>query len=328
MAFESFLASTALPMRLLRSRVSVIERFLETPLTDHDIQSLTIACTRSQVRFGAFYHWYLKKLIISRSVRGLDKHAMSRMLARYDHTDYGVLEDIARQQGGILVAVPHHGHYILSIVSVAQRLCKSREVLIFYGDPSTHSGNEVFDALYEVLWGDANARVQVIHDTRSGMAKAIRGLQNGSAVIIMPDVHKDEHETFLVPFCGRALNVMLGTAALARRTQSIILPMVSRPQGAGIGFANVWGSVLRPNQASQGLACVGTNVADYRITAAMFQFFEEVMDSDIIYWQYVRQHYMREIEFPILMPGSISAIVDLVLACPHANLNLGSIVRL
>ena len=38
---------------------------------------------------------------------------------------------------------------------------------MFYGDPKTHAGNELFDALYGRLYGDASKGVEIIHDTRA-----------------------------------------------------------------------------------------------------------------------------------------------------------------
>lgn len=328
MSLDSILLGATFPLKLLHNRSSVIERLLKIPLSDDDISSLNTACARSRVRIGEYYHWYLKKLIISQRIRNIDAHSVRGMLSRCDHTDYSVLDGVAQKPGGLLVAIPHHGHYILSIVGAVEYLRQSRDVSIFYGDPKTHAGNEIFDTIHRVLWSSPTARVQVIYDTRSGIAKAIRGLQNGAVVIILPDVYKDNDETFLLPFCGRALNVMLGTAALARRTRANILPMVSQPRGLGVGFSTIWGPVLWAAQAIDDSAGAGTNITDYRATVAMFRFFEEVMDGSVIYWQYVRQHYMSEIEFPVLTPESIPAIADLVLASPHANLNLDNAFQL
>ncbi len=100
-------------------------------------------------------------------------------------------------------------------------------------------------------------------------------------MIILPDVYKHEHETFLVPFCGRPLNVMLGTAALARKTGTLILPRVSQPAARGFGFTSAFGGVLdeRPTSGDDTLH------ANYRVTAQVFRQLERVMDSEIVYCQ-------------------------------------------
>ena len=92
----------------------------------------------------------------------------------------------------------------------------------------------------------------MIHNTRAGLVKAIRGLQQGAVVIIMPDVYQDESETYQLPFCGRPLSVMLGTAALARKTGAGVLPMIARAESTGIRFSNLAGPLLRPGGIDAG----------------------------------------------------------------------------
>ncbi len=326
MRLRSLLVDAVSPMRRLRRRVPFLERLLRVSLTDQEFHSVEIACERSRVDFGAFYHWYLQKLVVSRHVRRLEKTSTLKMVARMDRSDYSRVDALRGERRGLLIAIPHHGHYILSIVAVAERLRASREVLIFYGSPQTHAGNELFDHLYGHLFGDASSGVQVIHDTRAGLARALRGLKEGAVVIIMPDVYKHEHETFLVPFCGRPLNVMLGTAAFARKTGSVILPMVSQPTARGLGFTSVFGQLI---DVGAGHAKADVTVhADYRVTAELFRQLEAVIDPAIVYWQYSRSHYMREATFPELTPDSVQSIAELFFVDPRVNVDLREPIRL
>ena len=318
MRLQSLLISATSPMRRLRRRVPLLERLLKVSLGDEELRSVQLACERSGVELGAFYHWYLQKLVVSRHVRSLEKTSTLRLVAQLDGSDYVRVDALRGEQRGLVIAIPHHGHYILSIVTLAERLRASRKVLIFYGSPLTHAGNEIFDHLYGQLFGGPESGVQVIHDDRAGMASALRGLKEGAAVIIMPDVYKHEHETFLVPFCGRPLNVMLGTAALARKTGSLIVPMVSQPAARGFGFTSVFGDVLdvRPTADDDTLH------ANYRVTAEVFRQLERVMDPEIVYWQYVRSHYLREATFPELAPDAVQSIAELFFVDPRVNVDL------
>ena len=331
MRFHSLLMNVSSPMRRLRRRIPVLEKLLRLKLNDSEFESIGIACARSQVEFGAFYHWYLQKLLVSQHVRCLDKASMLDMVTGMDRTDYTALDVAASNPRGLIVAIPHHGHYILSIVALAERLRASREVLVFYGAPETHAGNEIFDLLYAQLFGDAGSRAEVIHDTRAGMVRAIRGLQNGATVVIMPDVYKNEHDTFLVPFCGRPLNVMFGTAALARRTGAAILPMVSRPLARGLGFDSAFGAIIEYPHGSEdaGQATpIDTVHSDYRATVQMFRMFETCMETSIIYWQYIRSHYMRDAEFPELSPDALKTVAELFFVDPRVHVDLHNSIRL
>lgn len=326
MRLRSLLVDTALPLRRLRRRVPFLEKLLRVSLTDQEFHSVGIACERSGVDFGTFYHWYLQKLLVSRQVRRLEATSTLKMVARMDRSDYARVDALRDEPRGLVIAIPHHGHYILSIVALADRLRASREVLVFYGSPQTHAGNEIFDQLYGQLFDDPSSGVQVIHDNRAGIVRALRGLKNGAAVVIMPDVYKHEHETFLIPFCGRPLNIMLGTAALARKTGSVILPMVSQPTAHGLGFTSVFGDVI--DEGTREAKADDTVHADYRVMAQVFQQFETVMAPAIVYWQYIRSHYMREATFPELTPDSMQAIADLFFVDPRVNVDLRDPIRL
>lgn len=311
------------PLKRLRTPNATVERWVETPLGPEDHAALAKACAASGQRLGAFYHWYYQKLLVSRRVRSLDEAGIKALIEQFDGTDYGALDRAADRDGGLLVAIPHHGHYILSMIAIAQHLSARRKVMLFYGNPATHAGNEVFDHLYSVIFGDSSCGVEVIHDTRAGMVKAIRGLQRSEVVIIMPDVHRSDVDSYQVPFCGIPLNVMLGTAVLARKTGSSVIPVVSQPVGGSLGFRNTWGTTLHVDPAEDDEVR-----GDYRLTAAMFAFFDKVKRGEILYWQFVRQHFMSEDQFPELDPSRIGEIADLVLGGPSCDLNLGNTVVL
>ncbi|MBK7144008.1 MAG: hypothetical protein IPH76_01895 [Xanthomonadales bacterium] len=242
------------------------------------------------------------------------------MIADTDSSDYGPLDSAMNDPRGLLIAIPHHGHYVLSMASLAAKISLRREVLVFYGDPKTHPGNEIFDDLHVLIYEGAESRVTIIHDNRAGLSKAIRALQNGSAVLIMPDVYKDLDDTFQLPFCGRPYDVMLGTAALARRTHSNILPTVAIPIRPGIRFANQFGPLLHGRQPNSVTAAV-TSFEDYKVTAAMFHAFEAIMDSEIHHWQFVRQHYQRSGSFPVLDEDQLESLTELVLRSSKVALN-------
>lgn len=331
MGFRSLLMDAASPIRRLHGRVPILERWLHVELNDREAESTRIACARSKVAFGAYYHWYLQKLLISKGVRRLDKASTLKMIASMDRTDYAAADIAAADPRGLIVAIPHHGHYILSITALADRLRASRQVLVFYGDPKTHSGNEIFERLHAQLFSGADSGVEVIHDTRAGMVRAIRGLQNGAVVMIMPDVYKNEEDTVLLPFCGKPLNVMFGTVALARKTGAAILPMVSRPSPRGLGFDGAFGAIIEYPRMDQNIAQptpADITHLDYRTTLRLFEAFEAHMNDSIFYWQYVRSHYARDAEFPDLSHDELKTVAELFFADPRIGVDLHDPIRL
>jgi lauroyl/myristoyl acyltransferase len=241
-----------------------------------------------------------------------------------DKTDYVLLDNATSNPCGLVIAIPHHGHYILSIVGIVEHLRRKRDVFVFYGAPATHSGNEIFDALYARLYGHHKTAAHIIHDTRSGMSEAIRALRSGAAVIIMPDAYRHVRDTYSLPFCNRPLNVMLGTAAIARRTNSVILPAISNPEEGKLSFSTAFGPIVSPG-ADQGEDMLHR---DYCTMARLFQHFEQAMSDRIIYWQHARSHYMRMSEFPSISSESLEAISDLFFRDPRIQVDTRDPVRL
>lgn len=301
MFLPSYFVAAASPVSWLDRRVRWLERYLETDLSEADEIALRVACERSGARFGSFYQLYFQKKVISRIWRTIQRGRILKMIEELDGSDYSVLDAALGQDRGLLLALPHHGLYINTIVAVTEHVRRSRDIYIFYGDPTTHSGNEVFDSLCKRIWlNDPDSRVQVIYDNRTGLVRVIRALRNGAAVIIMPDVFKTETETFQIPFCGRAMNIMLGTAALARKTDSMILPIVSRPVGHGMKFVTEQGTCIAPAEPLKGEHDVDEDLLNYRTMVRIFRYYESIMEKQILYWQFARQMYAHDSEFPML----------------------------
>lgn len=313
---DTVLSLLAWPLRWSDRRWPRLERWLDMSLQDGDEAALREVCRRIGWPLGRYHHWYLLKWWISRRVRALDAPRCRAWLERLDRSDYAALDAALQDPSGLLLAIPHHGHYILSMIAVAERLFRVREVLVFYGNPQTHPGNALFDRLYQSLFDPADPRMQVIHDDRAGLIKALRGLRRGAVVMIMPDVHRDEAEAHPVEFCGRPLHLMLGTAALARMAGARVLPMVACARQPGLRFANRFGPVLQAD------ASAPASLADYRLTCRLFECFESLMAGELLHWQYVRQHQRGEGVFPSPSDAEIEELVELVLSGPLLDLQL------
>lgn len=240
MLIPQLLTQLARPLRRLDRRIAWIESIIKTPLTDDDEHYLRVACAESgNTRFGEYYYWYLQKLFVANVLRRGNRTEFLSLLSRADRTDYSAFDELARTPRGLLIAVPHHAHCILSIIMLAERLRHERKTFLFYGNPETHPGNEIFDRLNGWFWNEDNG-VGFVHDTRKGLATAIRELRAGAAVFILPDVFKDENATYPISFCKRSMSIMLGTAALSRRTDALIVPMISTPVPSGLSFRSVF----------------------------------------------------------------------------------------
>lgn len=315
------------PLRRSNRRWTLIERLLGLDLAPRELASVRAACESAGRPLGAYYYWKLAQVAEVNIFKRLDRKATLDLIARSDGTDYATLDRRLDDPRGALLAIPHHGSFVFSIVALAERIRHERPVYVFYETPKVHATNEVFDVLYQRLFADPSSGVTILHNNRNGLATAIRQLKLGAFVVIMPDVYKDREDTYQIPFCGRSRNVMLGTAVLARRTRATILPMLSDPSGNGFGFRTRFGRAIEPAPAAgEGDAANPTQDLwhDYRTTADMFGQFEQFMRDRLLHWQYCRGHFAAEPAPPKLDAEALSRLSDLFLKDPRVHVNLAA----
>lgn len=305
----------AAPLKLVDVRSGAIERRLGLPLGPEDER--LIRESGKGVRIGAYYHWYLQKLVVARAIKRLDRARAIKLIESIDGTDYARMRPIIDSSTGVLIAIPHHAHYILSMTALAEQLGKHRKVNVFYGQPATHKGNAVFDHLHQLLFSDPASGVQVIHDNRQGLAKAIKGLRNGEIVFIMPDAFQNEDATLMLPFCGRLMGAMLGTAVLARKTGSWVLPVASTTHGAGLGFKTWFGDRIdHPVGEGAGLSAEQNRISDFGVMRRMFAQLEARMADEIHLWQNVRAHMAQGAGTGLVAPDALEALADSLASGP------------
>jgi len=288
------------PKNTFRHTIRVEQR-LGLTLSDREREAIYSACQVSGFGLDTYYRWYRQKSAISSKLAHLDHHSILQAIHCIDRSDYSSINEKLPNDRGVVIALPHHGHYILAAVRLMEHIRHLRNVHILYGDPRDHAGNDLFDDLYRRLFDRAGCRAGIIHSNGRGIAKALRALKNGEAIIMMPDVHRHREETYCIPFLGRPLDIMLGTAAMARKTGSCILPVVSVVDAA-LQATTVFGDTVEPTLRR---AAPSSDVSDYWTTLDIFQFFERAMGPQIIYWQYVRQHFLKKSEFPIFYPSTM-----------------------
>lgn len=303
------------PLRSVDIRLPWVERFLELALTDEDVAAIRASGGDAPARLGMYYHWYLQKALVARFARTASPGAMQRLLARLDRSDYTSLIRQLEPANGLLICIPHHGHYAVTMLGLIQRL-RDRETLVFYASPTRRSGNAVFDALHRRMF-DGIPSVRVVHDTAKGMAEVLRGLRRGAVVLLMPDAVQATASPFFVTFAGRQLPVMLGPAVLARKTDATVLVAVSRVESSGTTFRTQF-SVPRRRGAGD-----DTLVGDYRFVAALFRDIESLISGQFLYWQHVRAHFSHAVTLPVVDPAEIRLLFRPFLRDPRIR----SVVR-
>lgn len=316
--FARILAYVARLLRRFNRRIPALENVMDCTLTAIEAAAVARACSHAGVRFGAFYAWKAEQMALIAALRGLGKDRILALIRRNDHTDYAYADAAMADPRGLLIALPHHGHFVSSIVALCDRLRHQREIFVFYDPPRVHASNKIFDVLHECLFSDDAIRVTILHNNRAGIVRAMRELRAGQVVVIMPDAYRNVDDTYQVPFCGAQRNTMLGTATIARRTGAHVLPTVSRPGPGLFEFTTAFGLLLDP--------CVGTGLtgselhADFRTTMALFSRFEPLMSGQLHYWQYAPGHVASHQGTPT--PQAILTTAPALLQDPRITVNL------
>lgn len=257
-------------------------------------------------------------------MRRLDGQQAKKLISASDQTCYKRLDSLASAARGILIATPHYGHFVLSILALAERLSRTRKVFLFYDPPAVHTSNEVFDELHQRVFGGISSQVFVIHNNRAGITRAVRELRMGAAVVIMPDVYKDVAATYQISFCDRIRNVMLGTATLARKTDALILPMLPKPLGV-TDFQSLFGEALMPSKEIGDRRDLERMIyVDYLTTTKLFSQFEQLMGSDAMQWQYSRSHFATQHRLPRISKANLESTTEMFLGDPRIWVDLGS----
>lgn len=275
-------------LHLLDSRPPMAERLFQERHSEQDVQAIRQACHAAGVKLGAYYGWKLRQMAVSSTLEQLDRAPALALMQHNDSSAYAALDEALDVPDGLILAIPHHGHFVMAICALCERIRSTRDVFVFYDSPGTNAKNAVFDAMREKLFGSPQSRVNVLHNDRAGLARAIRELRKGNIVVLMPDVYKAAGDTYQVPFCGRPRNAMLGTATIARRSGARVLPVVANERSGLFGFENAFGALLSSGHSDGSPA--GNLHADYRLTLAMYRAFEPMMRDRLHHWQYVANH--------------------------------------
>lgn len=286
--FARMVARLGAPICLLDVSLAPLDRLLGRNLTVPQVNSIARICRVGGHRFGIYYHWKFRQIAQVATMQTQDRDRAIAFVRDNDHSVYGPLDAAMTDPRGLLVAIPHYGYYLQGIIAMCERLQLERDVFVFYESPEAHETNAVFDVIHKRVFGSAVSKVSILHNSRSGLVRALKELRKGSVVFILPDVFKDVEDTYRMPFCGAQRDFMLGSAVIARRSNARILPVVAQPMQDLFGFANQFGAQVEPGLTDG--SPEGDLHADYRATLAVFRNLEPLMQQSLFYWQYAYSH--------------------------------------
>lgn len=290
----------------IRQPNNKIEEWLELQLSTEDHHAIHTATLEGTSHLGDYYRLYAEKKLIASALRRCDRISLLSFPQSIDSTDYSQFISALKREQGVVVALPHYGHYIITAINLMEHAREQRDVFMIYGDPKNHPGNELFDTLSDILFEGRQCRARKLHADARGLATALRALKAGGMVIMMPDVCIDERHAYVIPFLSRQLEIPLGTASLARRSGAALIPIMSHCEGP-LKIKTLFGPPIEMGDLRRQERPAFIQADEFLATVEMFGFFESVMKDSPLRWQYVIGHYASSSAFPEARPSDVEA---------------------
>jgi len=162
--------------------------------------------------------------LLKRHVSQLTTHQLTAFIGR--HVDYdGAIEAerLFEEPRPLIFATPHYGAITVACAAAAH-LLRQRKVLNVFFDKERHGLK--LGAFFE----SAGIQASTLLGGLAGIRTALRALERGECLAILPDAFDDIDRTLVVPFFSRLLRVASGTASLALRSSALIVPAFAAPR--------------------------------------------------------------------------------------------------
>ena len=187
------------------------------------------------------------------------------------------MEQVAAMPGGVILATPHYGAFITVCLFLIRKLHGRKRFNVIFNDPAITPSNAVYEPLFRRLGCDVN----VLYPDRRGTLSALKALKRGECLAILPDVYLANDATIAVPFFGRLLRVMAGTAFFASRTGAPILPLYGIPK-AGMRVDLLFDEPL----GMEHLMDPDDKQTLFNVTAALAERMEQQLRAEPEHWNY------------------------------------------
>ena len=179
-------------------------------------------------------------------------------LTRVDLEGFGELENVSPGEAVVAFSA-HYGHFLLATLCLILRSPKHMRIHILYNAPPVTGLLPTVQELLPML----GRPVESIHIDHAGTLRALRALRRGDLVILLADHVPFDGSEIHIPFLGRLMTAMRGTAFLALRSNARLLPFYGFLRGRDRFTVRV--------EPSLRLARTGSEEQDlYETTAGVF----------------------------------------------------------
>lgn len=187
------------------------------------------------------------------------------------------LDAVVESDAPVVFVTPHYGNFAAGCLKLIKEIGHRKTVNTFYNPPLKNRTAQGFEALFHRLGYGYNA----LFNDDTAVLKALRVLKRGEALTMMPDVFDITGHVLYVPFFGRLIPAMAGTALFAIKGNANVIVGYNCP-GPGLT------STLKLN-APLAYARTGNLDTDLlTLTAAIFAELEAQIRAAPEHWIYLQ----------------------------------------
>lgn len=211
------------------------------------------------------------------------------------------VDAVRQSEGPVIFVTPHYGNFPAGCLKLIKEIGRHKTVNAFYNPPSTNRSSEGFEQLFQRLGYGFHA----LFNDDSAVLKALRVLKRGEALTMMPDVFDISGHVLYVPFFGRLVPAMAGTALFALKGRAQVIIGYNCP-GEGLSSTLKLGAPLAIERTGELEADIAT------LTAAIFRELEAQIRSAPEHWIYLPEmHRLLAERLPVSATTSDEWLRDL-----------------
>ncbi len=224
-----------------------------------------------------YRHSMRKFNLTKQHLAGLDAAQMESFLQQHVQIEgQEYLDALKNDSKPVIFVTPHYGSFQLGCLKLIQELGKQKTVNAFYNPPSKNRSSEGFEELFKILGYGFHA----LFNDETAVLKALRVLKRGEALTMMPDVFDISGHALYVPFFGKLVPAMAGTAMFALKSNATVIVGYSCPQD-GLDTCLKLGRPLEINRTGNLEEDIAT------LTKAIFRDIEAQIRSKPEHWVYL-----------------------------------------
>lgn len=271
--FKLRLRIAAERLRLGGVRGPVLQRFAQSvrtafpTMSDEEAAALYVRHRMSMRKF-ALIRQHLDTLPLA------DLNAFLDRQVRIEGEEH--LDAIKHSDAPVIFVTPHYGNFPAGCLKLIKEIGHFKSVNAFYNPPAKNRTSEGFDALFQRLGYGFHA----LFNDETAVLKALRVLKRGEALTMMPDVFDISGHVLYVPFFGRLVPAMAGTAMFALKGRATVIVGYNCP-GEGLSSTLKLGRPLQVERTGD----LESDIA--LLTTAIFRELEAQICAAPEHWIYL-----------------------------------------